>query len=167
MPVYMVRVGDNGPVKIGWSARSPEKRVRSLQCGHHQHLRIIRTVDGPREAERWMHEFFRAQRLRGEWFKWSLQMTEVTLDQVRPLPKLPRSREVCPSTVIWESELLAEIEACIARTGETPSAFGRRAAGDPSLVADLKVGRSVGIRLRQRIHAAMAQSQTESESVAQ
>lgn len=61
--------------------------------------------------------------------------------------------------MILEPELLAEIEACIARTGETPSAFGRRAAGDPSLVADLKAGRSIGRRLRERIQAATAQSE--------
>ena len=56
--------------------------------------------------------------------------------------------------MILEPELLADIEACIARTGETASAFGRRAAGDPSLVADLRAGRSIGRRLRERIQAA-------------
>lgn len=62
--------------------------------------------------------------------------------------------------MILEPELLAEIEAFLATSGETPSAFGRRAAADPSLVADLKTGRSVGRRLREKIQTALTLDQT-------
>ncbi|WP_082698260.1 hypothetical protein [Novosphingobium fuchskuhlense] len=43
-------------------------------------------------------------------------------------------------------DLLEQIEAYLARSHVAPSRFGRLAAGDPRLVADLKSGR----RLRQR-----------------
>jgi 2,4-dienoyl-CoA reductase-like NADH-dependent reductase (Old Yellow Enzyme family) len=57
--------------------------------------------------------------------------------------------------MILEPELLADIEALLATTGETPTAFGRRVAADPSLVSDLRTGRSVGRRLREKIQAAL------------
>lgn len=38
-------------------------------------------------------------------------------------------------------EILEQIEAYLAATKVSPSTFGRRAAGDPRLVFDLKQGR--------------------------
>jgi hypothetical protein len=43
-------------------------------------------------------------------------------------------------------ELLEQIEVYLKLSGVSPSTFGRRAVGDPRLVADLKAGR----RPRQR-----------------
>lgn len=43
-------------------------------------------------------------------------------------------------------KLLEQIEEYLAASSVSPSTFGRQAAGDPRLVADLKSGR----RLRQR-----------------
>lgn len=57
--------------------------------------------------------------------------------------------------MILEPELLAEIEAFLASSGETPTSFGRRVAADPSLISDLKMGRSVGRRLREKIRNAL------------
>ena len=37
MPVYIIRAGDDGPVKIGW-ADNAEARRRQLQTGHHKPL---------------------------------------------------------------------------------------------------------------------------------
>jgi hypothetical protein len=54
-----------------------------------------------------------------------------------------------------EAELLSAIEAYLSDTGETQTSFGRRVAGDPSLINDLLNGRGLGPRLRQRIEAAL------------
>lgn len=53
-----------------------------------------------------------------------------------------------------QDELVALVERHLARTGETPTSFGRRVAKDGNLVADLKVGRSPRLRLVERIVAA-------------
>lgn len=42
---------------------------------------------------------------------------------------------------IPQADLLAEIEACLARTGMTETAFGREAMADPGFVASLRRGR--------------------------
>lgn len=54
-----------------------------------------------------------------------------------------------------ELELLAAIARYLEHTGESQTSFGRRVAGDPSLMTDLRNGRSVGLRLRHRIEAAL------------
>lgn len=57
--------------------------------------------------------------------------------------------------MMQEDELLPAIEALLARTKETQTAFGRRVAGDASLVTDLRHGRSLGRALRQKITKAV------------
>lgn len=64
---YVVRVGDDGPVKIGHTFGSPEARIRALQTAHPEPLQLLKVVEGARK-EREMHEEFAAFRLRGEWF---------------------------------------------------------------------------------------------------
>lgn len=56
--------------------------------------------------------------------------------------------------MMTEAQLVAEIERHMARTGESESAFGRRVARDPNLVADLRNGRSPRLRLAREILAA-------------
>ena len=56
---------------------------------------------------------------------------------------------------VLEAELLTSIESYLADTGESESAFGRRVARDTSLMSDLRNGRSVGLKLRRRIEAAL------------
>lgn len=48
-------------------------------------------------------------------------------------------------------ELLEQIEAYLARSGVSPSTFGRIAAGDPRLIADLKAGRRPRQKTRDRL----------------
>lgn len=64
--VYFWRVG--GAVKVGYTKREPEKRLRELQtgaagCGH-----LIRVEPGCLADERFFHFLFREYQLRGEWF---------------------------------------------------------------------------------------------------
>ena len=53
--------------------------------------------------------------------------------------------------MLSHEDLLARIDAHLAATGETPSAFGKRVAKDGNLVADLRNGRSPTMRLAARI----------------
>jgi hypothetical protein len=56
--------------------------------------------------------------------------------------------------MMTHEDLIARIDAHLAASGETPSAFGRRVAKDSNLVADLRDGRSPTLRLAERILAA-------------
>jgi len=49
--------------------------------------------------------------------------------------------------------LLTHIEAFLRRTGMPATRFGREAVRDPRLVHDLRMGRTVGDRLRHRVMA--------------
>jgi hypothetical protein len=70
--VYLI---DDGAYsyKIGY-ARDPEKRLKLLQCGHPDQLRIAAVVEGTKRTERELHELFSGDRLRGEWFRKSREI---------------------------------------------------------------------------------------------
>ena len=90
MPVYIIRQGDDGPVKIGW-ANDVEARRKQLQVSHHEPLRVIRTIEGNLATERWLHEQFAAQRLEGEWFEFHPEMVGIEPPLLGPaIPKRPK-----------------------------------------------------------------------------
>lgn len=67
--VYFIQMGFFGPIKIGFSENNPLGRLRDLQVGNPEELRLIgylRCKD--RSTERTLHEEFRALKIRGEWF---------------------------------------------------------------------------------------------------
>ena len=65
--IYFIQAGDNGPVKIGYSI-NPEKRLQALQTSHPQKLRMITVIDGDRDLEKELHEYFSDESVSGEWF---------------------------------------------------------------------------------------------------
>lgn len=60
--------------------------------------------------------------------------------------------------MLMTERFLFEIERFITRNGMSPTAFGKRAVGDPNLVADLRAGRSPGLGLVEKVHAFMQAS---------
>lgn len=70
--IYLIRVGEDGPVKIG-SAGSYRKvllRLGKLQTGNHEQLRLCGTLaETDRVTEGHLHQRFARHRLRGEWFE--------------------------------------------------------------------------------------------------
>ena len=68
--IYFVREPREGLVKIGYSA-NPWRRIEALQIGNHAQLIIEAVVDGEMADEAKLHTRFAAQRVRGEWFRWS------------------------------------------------------------------------------------------------
>lgn len=73
MPIYIIRAGDNGPVKIG-KADDVELRRADLQTGHHETLHIIRVIDTADHTEAALHRRFAQHRIRGEWFHFDPEM---------------------------------------------------------------------------------------------
>jgi Meiotically up-regulated gene 113 len=68
VPVYVIRIGDDGPCKIG-SATDPVRRLRHLQTGQPQRLRLLHVFRGGAEEEAALHRRFAAVRISGEWFQ--------------------------------------------------------------------------------------------------
>jgi len=66
--VYFIQSGDQGPLKIGW-AMQPSKRLKELQTGNPQKLRLLSTLAGSLRDEGAWHEWFKAHRITGEWFQ--------------------------------------------------------------------------------------------------
>ncbi len=78
MAVYLIRCGEDGPVKIGFAA-DPEERLRDLQCAHHETLHLIRTWDGNRTEEAKLHRHFSRLRIRNEWFRFDEAMLSIEI----------------------------------------------------------------------------------------
>lgn len=77
MPVYVIRAGDVGPVKIGhsWAGGSVlVRRINALQVAHWERLRLIRLLVGDETVEYELHARFADLRIRGEWFNFSRLM---------------------------------------------------------------------------------------------
>jgi hypothetical protein len=74
--IYFMRAGVDGPVKIGWSTNIPS-RMSSLQTGQPFKMNLLRILDAPRWAERWLHYTFEDIRLEGEWFNFSEEMLTI------------------------------------------------------------------------------------------
>lgn len=96
MPVYLIRAGVSGPVKIGF-AEDVRSRLVKMQVDNHENLILIREFIGGREEEDHLHTMFFAKRLRGEWHEYDIRMigdvglTEAEVPSVTPF--VPRILE--------------------------------------------------------------------------
>jgi hypothetical protein len=66
--VYFIQA-DGGAVKIGFTAKSAEGRLRSLQTGTPGSLRLLGWIKASESFERHLHARFWGWHLRGEWFE--------------------------------------------------------------------------------------------------
>lgn len=72
--VYFIRRGTSRVVKIG-VAKDPWKRLRQLQTGSADRLKIVAVMPGTPADERALHRRFADLRLGGEWFRMSPEIT--------------------------------------------------------------------------------------------
>lgn len=86
MPVYMIRAGDNGPVKIGYSKYFAEERLAQMQSHHYEMLQVMRILPGDYRTERAVHLRFADNRIRGEWFSWCPEMMTEVLSELPTMP---------------------------------------------------------------------------------
>lgn len=125
MPVYMIRAGESGPVKIGHST-DPQARLAALQTAHFERLRIIRLLVGGEAEEAALHLRFADQHLRGEWHSFSrLMLGDVGIPDFEenrlPLPP-PGALAENPITFDEILFLLGGASAVAVRLGCVPSA---------------------------------------------
>jgi hypothetical protein len=65
--IYVIQRGDNGPIKIGLS-ENPERRLKQLQTGNGEPLRLIAVIEGNRRLEQEIHSTLHNHQGIGEWF---------------------------------------------------------------------------------------------------
>lgn len=67
--LYFIQSNNTGRIKIG-RAKNPHKRIRELQTGNGEELRLIAYFQGWAWRERHLHELLKRFRLSGEWFSY-------------------------------------------------------------------------------------------------
>lgn len=86
--VYVIRAIYSGHLKIG-VARDPEYRLRELQTGTWESLKLLITMPGGRKLEQELHERFARYRMAREWFRHSDEI-DLWLLETRQLPHVTR-----------------------------------------------------------------------------
>ena len=71
--VYFIQQGDGGPIKVG-VACDPTRRLAELQTGCPDKLRLLATRPGGIQEEHRLHAQFAQSRIRGEWFRPSVEL---------------------------------------------------------------------------------------------
>lgn len=66
--IYVVQMGPDGPVKIGYS-KKPYSRIRSMRTAWPYEPIVLAIIKGDKDREREIHAKLRQYRLRGEWFQ--------------------------------------------------------------------------------------------------
>lgn len=96
MPVYIIRSGEDGLVKIGHGV-VVERRRRAIEMLTGVPMRLLRTIDGEKRLEMAYHAHFANLRQLGEWFVFSPEMLTVVLDPLPKKLKPPPGPEVVPT----------------------------------------------------------------------
>lgn len=104
--VYLLRAGESGPFKIGFTAKNVSGRVKQLQTGCYEKIRIIATICGDKTIENHLHTKFSQHRLQGEWFA-PIDEIEETFTFAALLPQLPKT---LPPTTSLGRDLIIETQ---------------------------------------------------------
>lgn len=67
--IYFIQQGEDGPVKVGHSyTEQVGKRMSNLQTSNPCELRLLTTMPGSTDREKWIHRLLADHHIRGEWF---------------------------------------------------------------------------------------------------
>ena len=66
--IYFVQCGKNGPIKIGCTG-NVEERIAQMQTCCPYELRLLWQIQGDKNDEAEIHERWKHERIRGEWFR--------------------------------------------------------------------------------------------------
>jgi hypothetical protein len=67
--VYFIQADENGPIKIGFTADDPRRRLGQLQTGNASALKLLGAIKGTAAQEKQFHADLSEWRLQGEWFE--------------------------------------------------------------------------------------------------
>ncbi len=73
--IYFIQCGKNGPIKIGYTG-NVEGRLASMQTSCPYELKLLWSIKGDTDDEQDLHEEWKHERIRGEWFHPSKKLLE-------------------------------------------------------------------------------------------
>jgi hypothetical protein len=124
MPVYFIRAGDTGPVKIGLS-RDPKGRLKEFDIQSPVPLQLIRVVNGDRHTELYLHKRYKSLWLRGEWFLYCPTMMGDLDLPVSPTPPDSSYRDLILEEALSKREMSAQIAEALGITRAAVSQWRR------------------------------------------
>lgn len=74
--IYFVQAGDTKRIKIGFTQWTAEQRLRRLQVGSPEKLKLLAAVTGTVREERALHRQFASDNTGGEWFVLSKEIVD-------------------------------------------------------------------------------------------
>lgn len=82
--IYFAAIGDPyiTHVKIGFTTKFPEARVRNLQTGCSFKITLLGYVFGNQGGECDLHDVLKDDRCEGEWFSWSEYVERIVRDKL-------------------------------------------------------------------------------------
>lgn len=123
--IYFIEAVGAGLVKIGFTERDVQSRVRELQTGCPHHLRVMATVAGDLPDEGEMHRQFAHLRAGGEWFRLDDELRVFTLLAKWVVPRVDELSDRCDAvenrvdSLEWaEADYRRELFTCA--TAEDP-----------------------------------------------
>ena len=79
--IYFLATADRTHVKIGYTARDPDRRRDELDGAHPEPLILLAIMSGDRHTEKKLHARFAALRVRREWFRFEQPIVELIADE--------------------------------------------------------------------------------------
>jgi hypothetical protein len=87
--VYFIQVGLSGPIKIGWSKLSVERRIKELQGANPDVLRCIGSINNSDQSkERELHELFHSLHILREWFRPGSELLDYIREHTGTIPEV-------------------------------------------------------------------------------
>ena len=94
MTVYFIQAGENGPVKIGFTAGNAQRRMHDLQIGNPVKLCLLYVYDNQdKTLESELRSMFRHIKIRGEWFHPTRELMEYVETLQCSIPNIDSKRE--------------------------------------------------------------------------
>lgn len=66
--IYFI-ISENGLIKIGFTTKKMDRRLKELQCYSPDKLEVLETIEGNTKLESFLHRKFKHLKSHGEWFK--------------------------------------------------------------------------------------------------
>ena len=152
--VYFVSPENGGPIRIGCSSNPVGDRIRSMNALMPERLAILGTITGYRVREAMLLLRFRRQRVRGDWFRpsldlWKLIGEAADTGNLADLPPEPDQRPDLDQSVRALADLgfsIGEVTNLLglrAKPGRQPGSWGC-ANGSPAELQALHLGLASG-----------------------
>ena len=119
--IYAIQAGERGPIKFGLT-ESPDKRLRELQTGNPETLRLLCAAEALDSVERLIHAHLSKDGLAGEWFLPSVSAWNVVWAIERQCA-FPGSREIVEFIAACNPGAL-ELVSLVPETGERKAVVG-------------------------------------------